>query len=170
MIYGEGGSLPAGQSIIAVLSSAQALLDGDPEEDERSPEQIGADLVHLRHGIDLLEVAFARDAARFAATSEYDTQGSVSSVDWIRHNCKMSGHAAAERVCVGQQLGSLEQGLTANAEGAIGYAHLALMARTAAWLVEQGKVFNEAPLLEQALEVSVSRFRHLCHHARHASG
>ena len=168
MIYGEGGSLPAGQSIFAVLSAAQALLELDPEQDERTPEQIGDDLVHLRHGIDLLEIAFARDAGLFASTSEYDAQGSVSSIDWVRHNCKMSGHGAAERVCVGQQLGSLEQSVTATTEGAIGYAHLALMARTAGWLGEQGKVFDESPLLEQALEVSVSRFRHLCHHARHA--
>ena len=80
----------------------------------------------------------------------------------------MSGHAAAERVCVGQQLGSLEQSVTATTEGAIGYAHLALMARTAGWLGERGNAFSEGRLLEQALDVSVSRFRHLCHHARHA--
>ena len=134
MPIGEGDPVAPSRRVAAVLLVAQRLLELDPETDRRSPEQVGADLVHLRHGIDLLEIGFSGDAARFAATSEYDTQGSVTAIDWIRHSCRMSGHAAAERVCLGEQLESLPQSLAAATEGALGYAHLALMARTASWL------------------------------------
>jgi hypothetical protein len=168
MPIGEGEPLPPGRRVALVLKVAQRLLELDPDTDDRSPEQVGADLVHLRHGIDLLEIRFARDAGSFASTSEYDAQGSVTPIDWIRHNCRMSGHAAAERVCVGEQLHALPQSLAATTEGAVGYAHLALLARTAAWVGEHGGAFREEPLLERALESSVSRFRHLCHHACHA--
>ena len=169
MSIGEGEPLTPSRGVALVLDVAQRLLELGPDSDDRSPEQVGADLVHLRHGIDLLEIRFARDAGRFASTSEYEAQGSVTAIDWIRHNCRMSGHAAAERVCVGEQMQALPESVSAATEGAFGYAHLALMARAAAWVGEHGGSFREDPLLEQALESSVSRFRHLCHHARHAA-
>jgi hypothetical protein len=168
MSIGEGEPLPPSRRVALVLKVARRLLELDSDADDRLPEQVGADLVHLRHGIDLLEIRFARDARSFASTSESDAQGSVTPIDWIRHNCRMSGHAAAERVCVGEQLHALPQSVAAATEGAVGYAHLALLARTAAWVGEHGAAFREDPLLERALESSVSRFRHLCHPARHA--
>ena len=85
----------------------------------------------LRHACDRLEVEFSEVAADFAATGEYEVQGSITPIDWIRHNCGMSGHAAAERVCVGEQLASLPQSTDAVDQGRIGFAHLALLARTA---------------------------------------
>jgi hypothetical protein len=128
MSIGEGEPLPPSRRVALVLKVARRLLELDSDADDRLPEQVGADLVHLRHGIDLLEIRFARDARSFASTSESDAQGSVTPIDWIRHNCRMSGHAAAERVCVGEQLHALPQSVAAATEGAVGYAHLALLA------------------------------------------
>src|SRR5260370_38309170 len=53
----------------------------------------------------------------------------------------------------------------------IGFAHLALLARTANALSESdtSRGFEETAFLAQATEVSISRFRHICHHARHAN-
>jgi hypothetical protein len=51
---------------------------------ELTPAELGEHLVRLRHGIDLLELGFTTGAAGFAATDEYDAQGSVSPIDWIR--------------------------------------------------------------------------------------
>ena len=164
-----GEPLRPSRQVALVLEVAEQVIELDLEAGDRSPEQVGADLVHLRHAIDLLELRFAIDAGSFASTSEYEIQGSVTAIDWVRHNCRMSGHAAAERVCVGEQLLNLPQSMAAVAEGALGYGHLALLARTSAWVGEQGGAFAEDRLLEQALESSVSRFRHLCHHARHAA-
>jgi Domain of unknown function (DUF222) len=125
--------------------------------------------MQLRHAIDLLEIEFSRDCATFAAGEEYEVQGSTTPIDWIRHNCKMSGHAAAERVCTGEKLETLANSVEATFDGRIGYAHLALMARTAEWIEERAATFPESELLAIAEDCSVSRFRHTCHHARHAA-
>ena len=55
--------------------------------------------------------------------------------------------------------------------GEIGYAHLALLARTAINLTSSGSSsgFDEAGLLEQARRHTVGRFREDCDHARHAA-
>ena len=78
-----------------------------------TPAALGEHLIRLRHGIDLLELGFASDAASFAGTDEYDAQGSVSPIDWIRHHCHMTGHAAATAVASGAQLGRLPASVAA---------------------------------------------------------
>jgi Domain of unknown function (DUF222) len=132
---------------------------------------VAADMVELRRGVDLIELKFSEMAAAFAATTEYEEQGSVSPIQWIRLNCHMGGGAAADRVAVGQQLASLPEATEAMAEGAIGFPHLALMARTATALAESGgaKPFDESHLLDKARDFSVGRFRNFCHHMRHAA-
>lgn len=131
---------------------------------------LASELVKLRRVIDRLELTFCYTAARFAATDEYDEQESLSPIDWVRHHCRMSGFAAAQRVCVGEQLHQTPLTAVALDEGRVGFAHLALMARTARAITDSptGSAFDESALLENALVSSVSRFRHLCHHARHA--
>jgi hypothetical protein len=65
---------------------------------ELSPFELGERLIRLRHGIDLLELGFARDAAAFASTDEYEAQGSTSPIDWVRHQCAMSVNGAARSI------------------------------------------------------------------------
>src|ERR1700686_5787764 len=69
---------------------------------EASPSDRGGRLIQLRHGIDLLELRFAREAAAFASTDEYEVQGSTSPIDWVRHQCSMSISAAARAVATGE--------------------------------------------------------------------
>jgi len=59
-------------------------------ESEESGEELAGGLMELRYEIDKLELRFARMAARFAATDYYDQAGSLSAIDWIRHNCHMT--------------------------------------------------------------------------------
>lgn len=138
-------------------------------EAPRHPADLGADLRFLRHVQDEVELNYARRAAAFAATDEYDRQGSHSAADWIRHECKTSGVAASSAVTVGEQLASLPASERALHEGRIGYAHLAMLASTAAAVreVEPDKAFDETELLGKAEAHSVGRFRHDCAHARH---
>jgi hypothetical protein len=131
--------------------------------------QLGEHLIQLRHGIDLLELGFARAAATFAATDEYETQGSTTPIDWIRHQCRMSGNAAARSVATGEQAEHLPASVAAVTDGRIGFAHLALLAGTARAVQSARQSFDEGPLLKQALEHSVSRFGFDCSHARHAA-
>jgi uncharacterized protein DUF222/HNH endonuclease len=129
-------------------------------------------LSQVRWAIDRLELKFSQDAASFAATDEYDQQGCVSPIQWIRLNCHMGGGAAADRLAVGEQVSRLPESRQAMVEGEIGFAHLALIARTAAAIAEAdgpAKPFDETRLLKKAREFSVGRFRNFCHHARHSA-
>ena len=136
----------------------------------RDPEELSVDLIRLRRVIDRLEVDFSQTAAGFAATREYDRQGSSSPVDWIRHNCNMSSTTAADKVCVGEELAKIPRSVEALARGQIGFAHLSLMARTSSSVAESqpDRPFDETPLLEKAKQSSVGRFWHFCQKLRHA--
>ena len=122
-------------------------------------------LIRKRHVIDLMELSFAQEAAEFAATRDYQEDGSASPIDWIRINCHMTGNAVADRVSVGVLMGELEQTIGALVDGQVGFAHLTVMARTANAV---GNDFNETPLLEKARQNSPGKFHHICRHYRHA--
>jgi Domain of unknown function (DUF222)/HNH endonuclease len=155
---------PGVRALVAMIERLSAARRTD-----LSPAEMGEDLRALRHACDLLELEFATRAAEFAATDEYDRQGSTSAVQWIRHECNLSTQAALNAVDVGEQAPVLPQSAAAVREGRIGYAHLALLAGTARALREGDAVatFDETPLLEQAAAHSVSRFRFDCAHTRH---
>lgn len=136
----------------------------------REPDELGADLTGIRHCQDLLELEFAETAAQFSKTQEYEEQGSVSPIDWIRHHCRMASSAVWGSVAVGDHLADLPRSVEAVESGEIGYAHLALMARTADALQGSSTAspFEETELLAKAREFSVGRLWHFCHHLRHA--
>ncbi len=124
------------------------------------------ELIRRRLRIDQDEVEFSLLAARFAQTNEYNEQGFNSPIACIKATCHMRSGAAADRVCVGEELARLGQSAAALADGEIGFPHLALMARTS---VACGEKFDEARLLRHARKESVVKFEHTCLHARHAA-
>ncbi|MGH7723429.1 MAG: DUF222 domain-containing protein [Candidatus Dormibacteria bacterium] len=130
---------------------------------------VSVDLEVKRALINLLEVDFARDAARFAATYDEAVFGNPHPVAWLRECCHMTSHAAATAICVGEQAGRLDRSEAAVADGRLGFAHLGLMASTAQALDEAGASvrFNEERLIARAQVLSVKRFRTLCAHVRH---
>src|ERR1700676_3879238 len=123
-------------------------------------------LFQRRRVIDLQEIAFARDAAEFAAGNAWDEDGSVSPIDWLRFNCHMNAGAAANAIAVGEVLERLPESHQAVVDGEIGFAHLVTMAHTAEALQER---FDERVLVEKAKENSPGKFFYICHHARHAA-
>ena len=123
-------------------------------------------LIQRRRVIDLEEIAFAREAADFAASDAWDEDGSVSAIDWMRFNCHMNAGAAANSIAVGEMLERLPESHQAVVDCEIGFAHLATMARTAEALSDR---FDEKVLVEKAKENSPGKFFYLCHHARHAA-
>jgi len=171
MFYTTGmcdGESKDGGSLDGLMGAIDAFVGGPPVEITAS--DLGARLIRLRHGLDLLELRFARDAALFATTNEYEAQGSTSPVDWVRHQCAMSGNAAARAIATGESAEALPASVAALEDGRIGFAHLSLLAGTARALAGPGAEpgFDEGPLLGLALEHSVSRFSFDCTHARHA--
>jgi hypothetical protein len=89
-----------GDLLDRLAESVERLVAGPPPE--VTPFQLGERLIRLRHLLDLLELRFAREAAAFAATEEAVMQGSTSSIDWVRHQCRMSGSAAARSIATGE--------------------------------------------------------------------
>jgi len=136
---------------------------------ELSGAEIGAELVGLRHVIDLLEVEFATLSGRFADTDEWDGDGFLSPIHWIRVNCHLGGGAASDRITVGQQLAELPLSAAAVEEGGIGFSHLALIARTSEAVADGPRSLDEGRLLAKGLELTVSQFRKACQHERHAA-
>jgi len=114
---------------------------------------------------------FAKDAAEFAATEEYELDGSVSPIDWIRIHCHLTGPQAANYVAAGERFNDLPETVLAMAEGKVGFGHMVVMARTANALAASltARVFDEGKLLAKALDNSVGKFHHICRHLRHAA-
>jgi Domain of unknown function (DUF222)/HNH endonuclease len=112
-----------------LMASIQGFVHGPARE--MTQADVGEHLIALRHGIDLLELGFATAAAVFAETDEYEVQGSVSPVDWIRHHCHMSSSAAGRAVTSGEQYGRLLGSVGALDAGEIGFGHFALLASVA---------------------------------------
>jgi hypothetical protein len=128
-------------------------------------------LPRLQRCADRLGVKVSEGASAFAETDEYDRQGFVSPIHWLRMNCHLTGGAAADRITVGEQLQAVPESRESMFEGEIGFAHLAHIARTAAAIEETGtnKPFDETRLLDKARDLSVGRFIDFCHHMRHAA-
>ena len=119
----------------------------------------GDKLVHNQARIDLLQLEQSRLAAELAAGEEWDRDGFNSAYDWIRVNCHLPGHVAGNYLTVGAHLPELGQSVEAVLKDEIGYAHLAVMARTAEAV---GKRFDETKLLPLAKEHSAGKFHHKC--------
>ncbi|MDQ2942907.1 MAG: HNH endonuclease [Candidatus Dormibacteraeota bacterium] len=128
-------------------------------------------LERVQRANDRIALRFSEAAAAFAQTNEFDSQGSLSPLHWIRLNCHMSAGSAADRLAVGEQLERVPESHQSMVEGEIGFRHLALIARTAAAIEETGtnKPFDETPLLDKARDLSVGRFIDFCSHMRHAA-
>lgn len=156
---------PAVEAVLSAIEDLRHRL-----RTHREPCELTAELRAFRRGQDLLELEFAATAAEFSRTEEYEEQGSVSPIDWIRHHCKMSSSAVWGSVAVGEHLADLPRSVEAVERGEIGYAHLTLMARTADALQGSSTAapFEETELLEKARQFSVGRLWHFCHHLRHA--
>src|SRR5256885_4636675 len=157
----------ASESVLRLLGQIEEFCAGAASE---TVPEVAADLRELARGRNLLDLKFSEMAATFAASGQYDAEGSVSPIHWLRHNCHMTSGAAGDRLAVGEQVASVAQSVEAMAGGEIGFSHLALIAREAAALQESSsnRPFDESHLLKKAMEFSVGRFRNFCHHYRHS--
>lgn len=95
-----------------------------------------------------------------------ESQGAVSTAEWMRHQFKLSTHGAHDLVNVGLEMSSLEASSEAAFDGEIGFQHLAVLARAKRQL--GGRRFKEEHLLAEAKECSVGRLWWRCQELRHA--
>jgi len=126
---------------------------------------LGDQLVETQRQIDALLLRQSRLAAEFAASERWDRAGYNSPYDWMRFHLNVTSGTAANYVTVGEQLHRLDETVAAMDSGDVGYAHLAVMARTAEAV---GKVFDEDRLLKLACDNSPGKFYFKCLHYRHS--
>jgi hypothetical protein len=89
-------------------------------------------LIQIREaGIDPLEAVFAEGLRRFDAAGEYQADGALGPVSWLRWKCKMTASSASEHLAVARQLDELPKTEQAFSRGEISYQHVAVLARTA---------------------------------------
>src|SRR6266566_4259643 len=134
---------------------------------EMAPEVVdkGFLLSSLRHFIDGLELDFARYAAEFDQSKQWDEEGFNNPADWMRFNCHMNSQAAWNALGVGEHEARLSQSIDALRAGEIGFAHLATMGRTAD---QMGQAFDETKLLPLAKENSPGKFYYKVLHYKHS--
>jgi hypothetical protein len=163
----EGGVLGGGDlSDLAEAIDRYAACSraGRPAQEHRD------EMVRFRHLIDRMELIFSTLTAELAGYGETEWEGQRSPAEWVRKECKTWSPVANNALSVGIEAVRLPQATQALLAGEIGFAHLALLARTALELpaAAPGGV-DEASLLEMARQHSVGRFREDCDHYRHAS-
>jgi hypothetical protein len=128
-------------------------------------------LMEMSRGISVMQLMFAKEAAEFAASNEYEADGSVTPIDWLRIHCHLTGPQAANLVAAGRHFDDLPQTQLALAEGEVGFGHMVVMARTADAVAASpyAGALNEERLLAKARENSVGKFHRICRHLRHAA-
>src|SRR5256885_10139605 len=134
---------------------------------ERAPEVVdkGFVLRSLRHFIDGLELDFARYAAEFHKSNQWEAEGYNSAADWMRFNCHMNSYAVWNALAAGEEEAKLSQSIAAMKAGEIGFAHLATLGRTAD---ELGKGFDEIKLLPLAKKHSPGKFHQKVLHYKYS--
>src|ERR1700704_1107413 len=149
------------------MLATQDVWDSEPPVELTRRERLEA----KARVISLMQLSFAKDTADFAATDEYQEDGSVSPIDWIRIHCHLTSPQAANYVAAGEHFDALPATVLAVAEGKVGFGHMVVMARTANALAASptARVFDEKKLLAKALQNSVGKFHHICRHLRHAA-
>src|SRR5712692_3901758 len=103
--------LPCNWSLLIYpLSLDLTNIRSYPESVLQTPEKIAPDgprlameLVGLRQQIDRMELRFSELAVAYKKTDHWDDEGSISAIDWIRFNCRMTSNAAGDRIAVGDR-------------------------------------------------------------------
>jgi hypothetical protein len=119
---------------------------------------LGEPLIEIREVIDQSEAVFTDGVRRFDQSGEYQADGSLSVIAWLRWKCKLSGGAAAERVAIAHQLEQLPQTEAAFAAGDLGYQHVVVMARAAEHVGAAAVRKEEGTLLKAALRMDPGQF------------
>src|SRR5438067_9488205 len=150
---------PASRRIDAVRQMRAGVQAMSALIREGDIETLGVALIQIREsGIDPLEAVFAEGVRLLDKSGEYQADGALSVIDWLRSSCKLSGGAAAERVGIARQLEKLPQTEAAFASGALGYQHVVVMARAAEHVGATAVRKEEASLLQAAQTMDPGRF------------
>lgn len=124
-------------------------------------------LVGVRRQMDRLEADFCRRLRRFERARGFVASGAASVVSWLRTACRMSAPAAHERVEVARALETCPEIEESWRSGAIGYQHVAVLARSQHEVGPTAFRRLLGDLLDAARRLDPSRLRYVTRYLRY---
>jgi hypothetical protein len=129
---------------LQLLEDAARVFDLEADDDY-------VDLGRLWRVIDRLQGKACRVAAASKKRGEHLLTGD-SPTGWVAKQCQLSKNAAADRLCVGEQLNKLPQVADALREGAIGFQAASVLCHLQERLAEAGAAIDEEEWVTRARE------------------
>jgi hypothetical protein len=156
-------------AITSPITELHAGIDGCAAEavGEIPDATLADDLVELRRAADRVEAEFARRLAVFDRRKVCHQEGALSTTSWLRHRCKLTGAAAAERVAMARHLAELPQTATAFGRGEVGYEHARVITRAAESIGDEAMKGAEHILVEAAGRLDPQRLQIAADHLKH---
>ena len=140
------------------LERAIAEFDAQADDNFVDPRRLAA-------GIDRLQGKLCRVLAAAERRGEHLLTGK-SPCSWVAETCLMSRNAAADRLCVGEQLPHLPKIADALSSGQIGYQAAAVICHLSEQVGEKRRYIDEADWIGFAQRFSIKDLRYLTCEAR----
>src|SRR5260370_15881151 len=112
----------------------------------RTDHDVARELIETEHLIGIMQLKASRLASEVSRARVWDRQGYNNAGDWMRFNCHVTNTVAWDRVMVGEMVDRLPESEQAVYDGEIGYAHLKVMARTAANICRSVSMYQHLTL------------------------
>ena len=140
------------------LKSAAHDFERDADNDFVDPKRLAA-------VIDLLQGKLCRVLDQ-AKKRGYHLLAGQTACAWVSITCLMSRTAAADRLCVGEQLGHLPRIAAALSSGRIGYQATAVICHLSEQVGEKREYIDQEHWIDYARRFSIKELRYLTYKAR----
>src|SRR2546427_11667148 len=143
---------------LRTLETAIADFDREADDDFVDPRRLSA-------AIDSLQGKVCRVVAAAKKRGDHLLAGQ-SACSWVAAECQMSKTSAADRLCVGEQLGNLPEIAQALGSGQIGYQAAAVICHLSDQVGEKRQYIDEEHWIGYAQRFSIKDLRYLTYVAR----
>src|SRR5438034_689586 len=143
---------------LRTLETAIADFDREADDDFVDPRRLSA-------AIDRLQGKLCRVVAAARTRGDHLLAGQ-SACTWVASQCQMSKTAAADRLCVGEQLNNLPEIGRALSSGEIGYQAAAVICHLSEQVGEKREYIDQAAWIGYAQRFSLKDLRYLTYEAR----
>src|SRR5436190_1454596 len=143
---------------LRTLGSAIADFDRQADDDFVDPRRLSA-------AIDRLQGKLCRVVSAARKRGDHLVAGQ-SACTWVAVQCQMSKTTAADRLCVGEQLGNLSRIAEALSSGQIGYQAAAVICHLSEQVGEKRQYIDQEHWIAYAQKFSLKDLRYLSYEAR----
>src|SRR5438874_7588304 len=143
---------------LQTLEDAVADFDREADDDFVDPRRLSA-------VIDRLQGKLCRVVSAATKRGDHLLAGQ-SACSWVSAQCQMSKTSAADRLCVGEQLGNLPEIARALSSGQIGYQAAAVICHLSEQVGEKREYIDEEHWIGYAQRFSIKDLRYLTYVAR----